>query len=198
MAERRFDKAEQNLEKAASVDPDHPGIRELAQRLEELRLAKRRADEEAKRRAELEAKTERQGKVELEAKQKAELEAELEAKRQAELAAKGERERKAKRVAVPQMVKIRPGAFLMGASKKDPDAKEHEFPQHEVVLRRPFAIGKYEITFEEYDAFAHATGRTLPDDRGWGRGKRPVINVYWKDAVAYAKWLSQQTGQRYR
>lgn len=52
--------------------------------------------------------------------------------------------------------------------------------------------------FDEYDRFAEATGRTKPDDEGWGRGRRPVINVDWFDATAYARWLSQQTGLAYR
>ncbi len=58
-------------------------------------------------------------------------------------------------------------------------------------------MGKYEVTFEEYDRFAKATGREKPDDEGWGRGRRPVINVSWNDAVAYAEWLSGQTGENY-
>jgi formylglycine-generating enzyme required for sulfatase activity len=54
------------------------------------------------------------------------------------------------------------------------------------------------VTFEEYDRFARATGRRLPHDETWGRGKRPVINVSWHDAQAYAEWLSEQTGHSYR
>jgi hypothetical protein len=61
-----------------------------------------------------------------------------------------------------------------------------------------FAMGRYEVTFAEYDKFAQATGREKPSDEGWGRGNRPVINVSWHEATAYAKWLSQQTGQQYR
>jgi hypothetical protein len=61
-----------------------------------------------------------------------------------------------------------------------------------------FAMSRFEITFDEYDVFARATGRELPDDEGWGRGTRPVINVSWNDATAYAEWLSEQTGRTYR
>jgi formylglycine-generating enzyme required for sulfatase activity len=69
---------------------------------------------------------------------------------------------------------------------------------HPVSIARSFAIGKYEITVEQYDAFAQATGREKPDDMGWGRGTRPVVNVSWDDAAAYATWLSAQTGKHYR
>ena len=61
-----------------------------------------------------------------------------------------------------------------------------------------FAMGQYEVTFEEYDRFCAATGREKPDDESWGRGRRPVIYVDWNDAMAYAEWLSQQTGKQYR
>jgi formylglycine-generating enzyme required for sulfatase activity len=67
-----------------------------------------------------------------------------------------------------------------------------------VSIPKPFAIGRYQITFEEYDRFASATRRQLPNDQGWGRGRQPAINVSWCDAVEYANWLSEQTGNRYR
>jgi len=92
----------------------------------------------------------------------------------------------------PEMVTIPAGRFEMG-SKHDSDEK----PIHEVSIKT-FAMSRYEITFAEYDAFAKATGRTKPKDSGWGRGNRPVINVSWHDAVAYTKWLTEQTGQEYR
>ncbi|TGO03734.1 hypothetical protein PN36_01050 [Candidatus Thiomargarita nelsonii] len=63
---------------------------------------------------------------------------------------------------------------------------------------KKFAISRYEVTFAEYDLFAEATGRDKPDDENWGRGNRPVIHVSWNDAVAYAEWLSVQTGKHYR
>ncbi len=56
----------------------------------------------------------------------------------------------------------------------------------------------YEVTFAEYDLFADATAHDKPDDRGWGRGNQPVIDISWLDAVAYTEWLSKQTGQIYR
>ena len=70
--------------------------------------------------------------------------------------------------------------------------------QHEVEIEHAFEMGQYEVTFEEYDLFARVTKRNLPADRGWGRGRRPVINVSWHDASAYAQWLSDKTGKAYR
>ena len=67
-----------------------------------------------------------------------------------------------------------------------------------VTISRPIAMCRYPVTFEDYDRFIPATGAKKPDDEGWGRGRRPVINVSWEDAKAYAAWLSEQTGKRYR
>ncbi|WP_289059316.1 SUMF1/EgtB/PvdO family nonheme iron enzyme, partial [uncultured Mesotoga sp.] len=67
-------------------------------------------------------------------------------------------------------------------------------PVHQVTLSYDFYIGKYETTFDEYDAFCDATGRSKPDDKGWGRGNRPVIYVSWNDAIAYCNWLSENEG----
>jgi formylglycine-generating enzyme required for sulfatase activity len=93
----------------------------------------------------------------------------------------------------PLMIAVPCGQFSMGSTER-PD----EQPVHPVSIARNFAIGKYEVTFEQYDAFAEATGREKPDDNGWGRGARPVINVSWEDASAFAQWLSAQTGKHYR
>jgi formylglycine-generating enzyme required for sulfatase activity len=97
----------------------------------------------------------------------------------------------------PEMIVIPAGEFMMGSPKDEKDRNNDEL-LHQVILEQPFAIGKYEVTFAEYDRFAEATGREKPDDKGWGRGNRPVINVSWEDAVAYTKWLSVQTGKPYR
>lgn len=95
----------------------------------------------------------------------------------------------------PVMAALPDGIFVMGSGSGSPYFDER--PQHTVNVKR-FAISKHEITFAEYDAFAAATGRPRPNDQGWGRGERPVINVTWQDAAAYTEWLSQQTGHRYR
>jgi formylglycine-generating enzyme required for sulfatase activity len=89
----------------------------------------------------------------------------------------------------PEMVVIPAGSFEMGG--------ENFGPVHQVTIAR-FAMGKYPVTFEEYDTFAAATGRRKPDDNGWGRGNRPVIYVSWEDAKAYAEWLSKEIGKHYR
>jgi formylglycine-generating enzyme required for sulfatase activity/chromosome segregation ATPase/CRP-like cAMP-binding protein len=95
----------------------------------------------------------------------------------------------------PMMVALPGGEFLMGSSSSSLDFDER--PRHKVTVP-PFAIGKYEVTFDEYDRFADDTGRARPDDEDWGRGRRPVINVSWHDALAYAEWLSEQTDHNYR
>lgn len=66
------------------------------------------------------------------------------------------------------------------------------------IKSKNYEIGKYEVTFAEYDRYCMESGLKKPDDRGWGRGKRPVINVSWHDANAYIKWLNNKTGKNYR
>ena len=96
----------------------------------------------------------------------------------------------------PEMVVIPGGRFRMGCVSGR-DCGNSDQPVYTVRVER-FELSKYEVTFEEYDRFTSATGRERADDEGWGRGRRPVINVSWEDAVAYTRWLSQQTGERYR
>lgn len=57
-----------------------------------------------------------------------------------------------------------------------------------LVQLSSFRISKYEITFDQYDAFCEAANRPKPFDQGWGRGKRPVINVSWFEATEFAEW----------
>jgi formylglycine-generating enzyme required for sulfatase activity len=94
----------------------------------------------------------------------------------------------------PLMVKLSGGTFMMGNSNF---TYTEERPQHKVILQS-FSISRYEITFDEYDLFADATNNSPPKDMGWGRGKRPVINVNWNEATKYTEWLTKQTGRKYR
>ena len=96
----------------------------------------------------------------------------------------------------PEMVTVPAGSFEMGDHEERYDIDE--LPLHHVRIQKPFAMGRYEVTFEEYDQYAKATGRKPPDDVRWGRGRRPVIKITWHQATDYAKWLSEQTGKRYR
>lgn len=95
----------------------------------------------------------------------------------------------------PQMVQISGGIFRQGDVEKLGEPWRNPVRQ---VTVKPFAIGKYEVTFEEYDRYVISEGKPLPADQHWGRGQRPVINVSWEDANAYAEWLSEKTGRHYR
>ncbi len=72
------------------------------------------------------------------------------------------------------------------------DGYSNEKPTYKVTLTYDFYIGKYETTFDEYDAFCEAMGRSKPNDQDWGRVTRPAINVSWSDAMAYCNWLSEK------
>lgn len=79
------------------------------------------------------------------------------------------------------------------------NANDDEKPVHEVRIAYPLAVGKYAVTFEECDRYAaEVKGAHQPSDEGWGRGRRPVINVNFHDAESYCEWLSKKTGQSYR
>jgi formylglycine-generating enzyme required for sulfatase activity len=95
----------------------------------------------------------------------------------------------------PEMVMVAAGSFQMGDMQGRDKAA---MPVHTVNIPKPFAIGRYEVTFEDYDKFAQATKRELPNDGGGGRGRQPVINFTWQEAVEYGNWLTGQTGNRYR
>ena len=99
--------------------------------------------------------------------------------------------------ACPEMVVVPAGRFRMGdlAGAGDND----ERPVHDVTIAAPFAVGRYEVTFAEWDACVAGGGCThRPADEGWGRGTRPVITVSWADAQKYVRWLSRETGKPYR
>jgi formylglycine-generating enzyme required for sulfatase activity len=92
----------------------------------------------------------------------------------------------------PEMVVIVAGSFQMGGTDDD------EKPIHTVTFSKPFALGKYPVTFSEYDVFLNHTGRENPRDEGWGRKRRPLIDVNWHEAHEYSTWLSQISGKAYR
>jgi len=94
-----------------------------------------------------------------------------------------------------EFVLIPGGTFIMGdVHNKGYDI---ERPKHKVSLSE-FYMSTTEITFAQYDIFCETTNRAKPDDNGWGRGNRPVVNVSWTDAVEFSIWLSEQTGKRIR
>jgi len=108
----------------------------------------------------------------------------------------------------PEMVVLPAGEFMMGSSPAEiaalkkifgVDLFKDEGPQRKVTIARAFAVGKYEVTFAEWDTCVADGGcKHRPDDRGWGRGRRPVINVSWHDAKQYVAWISRKTGKTYR
>lgn len=93
------------------------------------------------------------------------------------------------------MLDIPAGRFQMGDVSGKGGADER--PVRTVSLRA-FRLGKYEVTFDQYDVFATSTGRVLPGDDAWGRTQRPVINVSWEDAHAFIAWLNRQSGLKFR
>lgn len=95
----------------------------------------------------------------------------------------------------PQMIQIPAGSFRMGNTSGLISADES--PRHEVNVKT-FAMSIKEVTYGEYDVFAKATGRRRPNSQGLDRETHPVSDVSWDDALAYANWLSKQTGQKYR
>ena len=103
--------------------------------------------------------------------------------------------------ACPEMVVVPGGSFMMGTSPSEEGRDGDEGPVHRVTISEPFAVGVYAVTFDEWDACVRdggGCGGYWPNDEGWGRGRRPVINVSWEDAKAYVSWLSVETGEAYR
>jgi formylglycine-generating enzyme required for sulfatase activity len=98
----------------------------------------------------------------------------------------------------PQMMVVPAGSFIMGSPVDEQGRRDDEGPQHRVLLGK-FAVGLFEITFDEWDACVTDGGCNYkPSDQGWGRGRQPVINVSWDDAQVYIAWLARKTGKTYR
>jgi formylglycine-generating enzyme required for sulfatase activity len=99
------------------------------------------------------------------------------------------------------MVVVPAGSFTMGSPASEAGRTNDEGPHRTVTIRQPFALGKFEVTFAEWEAcVAHGgcPGNRSPGDGGWGKGQQPVINVSWDDAKQYVAWLSKKTGKSYR
>lgn len=108
---------------------------------------------------------------------------------------------------LPEMVVVPAGRFMMGTTPRDnrsvgvwPMFDAMEGPVHPVTIARPFAVGRYAVTFDQWDTCVAdgGCGAYRPADEGWGRGRRPVINVNYDDALAYVAWIRRKTGQPYR
>jgi formylglycine-generating enzyme required for sulfatase activity len=100
----------------------------------------------------------------------------------------------------PVMTVIAPGSFIMGSPNTELGRVGSEGPQHQVTIGHRFAFGRFSVTFDEWDACVadgNCSGYS-PVDEGWGRGKRPVVNVSWNEANVYLAWLSHKTGRTYR
>lgn len=118
----------------------------------------------------------------------------------------------------PEMLVVPAGSFLMGSPQDEEWRGDDEGPQHEVVIKQPFAVGRFAVTVDEFAAFAEATGRAMPDklwtfennsgEEREGRSFRnpgfaqtarhPVVGVNWEDAAAFCAWLKQTTSKSYR
>lgn len=95
----------------------------------------------------------------------------------------------------PELVVVPPGKFMMGAKGID----KHEIPVHQVTIAKTFAIGVFEVTFDEWAVCLKEKGcKRWPDDHKWGRGRRPVINLYYSEILQYLDWISKKTGKTYR
>jgi formylglycine-generating enzyme required for sulfatase activity len=98
----------------------------------------------------------------------------------------------------PTMIVVPAGTFIMGSLKTEDGRSNEEGPQHEVTITKPFAVGRTDLTFGEWDMCVAAGACPIISDNGWGRRDRPVINVSWEEAKGYVAWLKQVTGKDYR
>jgi formylglycine-generating enzyme required for sulfatase activity len=98
----------------------------------------------------------------------------------------------------PLMVIIPSGRYGMPMPPIDQGRPFSEGENRLVIITEPFAVGKFEVTFDEWSACVRDGKCPEVEDEGWGRGKHPVINVSWTDADRYTRWLAQKTGKPYR
>jgi formylglycine-generating enzyme required for sulfatase activity len=98
----------------------------------------------------------------------------------------------------PTMVVVKAGEVKMGSPSTETGRSANEGPQHDVKIAKAFAVSKYELTFNDWDACVAVGGCPQVSDNGWGHGTQPAINVIWSDAQQYVAWLSLMTGKTYR
>jgi formylglycine-generating enzyme required for sulfatase activity len=100
----------------------------------------------------------------------------------------------------PELVMVAPGSYLVGSGDGGTGRQGDVISPPEVTIKEPYAIGRYEITFDDWDRCVSAGGCTKqPSDDGWGRGRRPVIHVSFHDISGqFLPWLSRVTGRTYR
>ena len=97
----------------------------------------------------------------------------------------------------PELVVLPTGRFLLGDSLGR--GNDNERPARPVEISQPIAMGRFEVTFADWQLYADATGQAMPDNEGWAMSaQRPVIHVSYFAAVAYCQWLSKVSGQTYR
>ena len=225
--QEEFDKAGGYLTRIRDLHPDSPVLEEGEQRLEATRQARadRLAEREWQRQAALRTELERQRAEAIQehwAAFEAAIQAEdldeatailaqvrdlhseepgLVAGEQRLAAAHAELERKRlealARELAGEMVSIPGGSFRMGDLNGGGD--DDEKPVHSVTVPA-FRLGKHEVTFAQWDACVAdgGCGRYRPDDKGWGRGNRPVIYVSWDDVQLFIDWLNNKTGGNIR
>lgn len=179
-AKRRSDEAER--QRAAAAE---------AKRLSDAATAKKAQDDEAERQRVAAEQREKAG-AEQRQREAAAKKAEDDSKR-AEAAAAMPAGRVFRDCAdgCPEMVVVPAGPFMMGEGSS----------QRRTSIAQSFAVGKFEVTFAEWEACVGGGGCTSnksPSDQSWGKGRRPVINVSWNDAKEYVSWISRKTGNSYR
>ncbi|HEY1147066.1 MAG TPA: formylglycine-generating enzyme family protein [Pseudoduganella sp.] len=94
----------------------------------------------------------------------------------------------------PAMITIPAGSFTMGSNSSDPSEK----PAHAVTIKAPFAIGKTEVSVQQWNACVEAGGCQKVALSAGSNANAPIRDVSWDDAQQYLKWLSSTTGQAYR
>ncbi len=90
------------------------------------------------------------------------------------------------------------GQYEMGSNRDEFGHSIEEYPQHYTHITKPFAIGRFAVTADDFEKFREDTEWFLRNDLIWSEGLKPVINIRMADAALYIEWLSEQTGQHYR